>query len=188
MNNLLYFWGVEDENLRGDQFDGVSKIARGNSGTVTSKSDTDNPLHVTNWVIRLHPDHPEKINVFCMNAVRPSFSSFPIDERNFRFGDYALILTNPQEFIDRISTHLNVHKIKGKAGLVEYVSNDYTGEFGPFKKLDSFAYQSEWRLVCFDGNGEERVLSIGSIQDFCIVVKSNEANNTISKLLNVDLI
>jgi len=38
-----------------------------------------------------------------MCAVRPLVGSFPVDERNLRFGSHALVTTNAQEFIDRIA-------------------------------------------------------------------------------------
>jgi hypothetical protein len=182
MNNLPYFWQIEDERLRGDEFDGVAEVMRGSNGTATPKNEPEKPVKVTNWVIRVHPAQPEKINIFCMCAVRPSVGNFPVDKRNFRFGDYALILTNPQEFIDRISSQLKLQNIRHKADLVEYVSDDYRGEVGPFKKLRSFAYQSEWRLVCYGGTGKERIFRIGDIKDICIVVECNEVNQKISGL------
>jgi len=95
MNNLPYFWQIEDEKLRGDEFDGVAKVMRGSNGTVTPKNELEKPVKVTSWVIRVHLAQPENINIFCMCAVHPSVETFPIDKRNFRFGDYALILTSP---------------------------------------------------------------------------------------------
>jgi len=183
MNNLPYFWQIEDEELRGDKFDGVAEVMRGSSGTVTPENDPENPVTVGKWVIRRHPPQPEKINIFCMCAVRPSVGSFPVDKMNFRFGDYALILTNPQEFIDTISSQLKSQNSRHRADLVKYVGDDYRGVFGPFRKLIKFAYQSEWRLVCYDGIGKERIFRIGDIKDICIVVESNKVNQKLSGLL-----
>lgn len=183
MNNLPHFWKIEDGELRGDKFDGVAEVMRGSSGTVTPKNDLENPAKIVKWDIRTHPPQPEKINIFCLCAVRPSVGTFPVDKRNFRFGAYALILTNPREFIDRISSQLKSQNICHKARLVKYVDDDYTGEFGPFRKLIRFAYQSEWRLVCYDGIGERRIFYIGDIKDICIVVKSNKVNQKIPEIL-----
>lgn len=185
LNNLPYFWKTEDEELRGDKCDGVAKILRGNNGTVTPANDPGKPMRVTNWVVRVHPPQPEKINIFCMYAVRPSVGNYPVDERNFRFGDYALILTNPQEFIDRIASQLKSQEIPGKADLVTYVDDDYRGEMGPFRKLRRFAYQSEWRVVCYNGPGGDWRLSIGGIADICMLVRSLEANKKISEVLTL---
>ena len=181
LNNPPYFWGIEkDEELRGDPFDGVAEVWRGRNGTVTPADDTENPLKVKNWVLRTHPSHPERINIFCMCAVRPSVGRFPVDERNFRFGDYAIVFTNPQEFIDRISSNLKNQGVSHKAGLVEYVDDEHTGKLGPFRKLKRFYYQSEWRLVSYDGPGETRKIWIGSIRDISIIIRSDEVNKKIS--------
>jgi len=186
MNNLPYFRQIEDEELRGDKFDSVAEIRRGNSGVVTPKNEPEKPLVVTSWEIHWGPSQPEKINIFCMCAVRPSAVSFPINKSNFRFGTYALVLTNPQEFIDRISSRLRSQNISHKAGLVEYVGRSYVGKVGPFLKLKNFAYQSEWRLVCCNGPGKQRDdIRIGSIKDISIVVKNIEANDEIARVLGL---
>jgi hypothetical protein len=144
LNNLPYFWKIEeDEELRGDPFDGVAEVLRGSKGTVTPRNGPGVPVDVHNWVIRVHPPEAEKMNIFCMCAVHPSAGSFPVDERNFRFGDHALVLTNPQEFIDRTASQLESENISRRADLVEYVDDEHMGEVGPFRKLRSFAYQSE---------------------------------------------
>jgi len=185
MNTFTYFRQLEDKELRGDKFEGVADVHRGSSGILTPKNDLKNQFMVSRWEI--HRDLPqfEKKNVFCMCAVRPSMESFPVDKRNFRFGGYALILKYPQQFIDRISSQLQSEKINHQANLVEYIGNDYVGEVGPFRKLNNFAYQSEWRLVCCEGIGKERTFSIGDINDICIVVGSKEVNQKISEILNI---
>lgn len=182
MNNLPYFWKIEDDELRGDQSDGVERILKGNHGTATPVGKP--AVRLNRWTIRVPPPQADRINIFCMYAVRPSADNSPLDKRNFRFGDYALVLNNPQAFIDRIESQLP-SQVRGKADadLVTYVDNDYQGEVGPFKKLKRFAYQSEWRLVCYDGPGGERRVIIGSISDMCTVVPSAEANEKILEVL-----
>jgi hypothetical protein len=183
MNTFPYFQQLEDEELRGDKFEGVAEIHRGSSGTAIPEDEPNKPVTIANWNLRIHLPQPEKINIFCMCAVRSSVESFPIDERSFKFGDYALILTDPQKFIDRISSQLKSQNISHKANLVEYVDDNYVGEVGPSRKLRKFAYQFEWRLVCFDGPSKERVFRIGDIKDICVVVKTSEVNQMLSVLL-----
>ena len=176
MNNLPFFWKLEDQELRGDAFDSVDKIERGKNGIITEKDCNANSINVTNWTLGIHPSEPDKINIFCMYALRPEKGMYPINKKNYKFGNHALILTNPQEFINRISSHLNKHAIKAKANLVDYIDDNYIGEIGPFKKLRRFSYQSEWRLVCYDGPRIERKIYIGSIQDISIIHRSKEVN------------
>lgn len=179
MNNLPRIWDIEDEELRGDPFDSVSEIARGAGGSLSTPAGTPLPFTMSKWTIRIHPYSPETINVFCMYALRPSVGSWPIDTKNLRFGDTALVFLDPQAFVDRIEVALRQQGVRGEAGLVEYVPNDYEGEVGPFRKLQTFQYQSEWRLTCYGGPGGPRRLAIGDINDICKMMASDVINQRV---------
>jgi len=179
MNDLTYFWKIEDDELRGDPLDCIAEVARGPRISFPSTDGKEIFLE-GNWTLRMNPPEPEKINIFCMYALRPLVEgTFPINERNFQFGEHALILMNRDEFMRRIESTLKSEKIVAKANLVEYVDNDYIGKIGPFKKLRRFSYQSEWRLVCKDGAGGPRKISIGSIRDISQIIRIDEVNKEI---------
>ncbi len=178
MNTPQYFWKVEDEELRGDPFDCIATVARGPKVQFTL--DGQEIVAEGEWILRMYPPELEKINIFCMYALRPSTAgSFPIDERNFLFGDHALVFLNRDEFMRRMEIALVSQKIRGNADLVEYVDDKYIGEIGPFRKLKRFAYQSEWRLVCAHGPGRPRKIQIGSIRDISVIIPSDQVNNEI---------
>lgn len=183
MNTLPYFRKIEDDELRGDPFDSVDEVKRGNKGHGSVK-DTGHTFEITNFVIRLGPDSPENINLFCMYAMRPEYGSYPINEKNVRFGDYALIFFDSQEFINRISQSVRLEKIPTQANLIEYISQNHVGEVGPFKKLETFEYQSEWRVVCQNGPGKERIIKLGNLSDICTIVKAKNINNEITFIPN----
>ncbi|MHB8770506.1 MAG: hypothetical protein ACYC7J_05880 [Syntrophales bacterium] len=175
MNNLRYFWGIEDEELRGDCFDCVAEVARGPK-VVMRQPDGKDLVMTGKWVLRIHPPAPEKTNIFSMFALRSAIGNSPIDECNFRFGEHALVMLDPQAFMTRVETHLKAEKIEARGDLVEYVNDDHAGKLGPFKKLRKFSYQSEWRLVCPDGPGGPRMIRIGSIRDISVLVRCTEIN------------
>ena len=179
MNNLPFFWNLEDEDPRGDPFDCIVEVARGPRVSFTLP-DGKEVFMEGNWTLRMHPAESEKINIFCMYALRPLVEgSFPVDERNFGFGDHALILLNSDEFMSRTESILKSQRIIAKGDLVEYVDDCYTGKLGPFKKRRRFAYQSEWRFVCRDGPGGPREVRIGSIRDISAIIPSAEVNKQI---------
>ena len=180
MNNLPYFWQIEDEELRGDPYDSVDEVARGRKSKILLPNGREVPFQSPSWVIRIHPPEPERINIFCMYALRPSTGNFPVDGRNYKFGDCALVVTQPQEFIDRVAALLRTDRINGRGDLVEYVDDQYAGEIGSFRKLRQFTYQSEWRLVCYDGPGEVRKIVIGGIRNISIVMPSREINKIVT--------
>lgn len=178
LNHLPYFWKVEDED-RGDPFDCIAEVARGPKIGFTLP-DNKEVFMEGEWTLRMPPPQPEKINIFCMYALRPFIEgSFPVDEKNFRFGEHALILINRDEFMHRIESILKSQRIIAKAALVEYVDDKHTGKLGPFRKLKKFAYQYEWRLVCYDGPGKPREVRIGSIRDISVIIRSGEVNKEI---------
>ena len=86
------------------------------------------------YTLKIRPSEPEKINIFCMYALRPLIEgTFPVNKKNKRFGDYALILMNRGEFIQRLESSLKSQRIVGDAGLVEYVNDEHAGKLGPLK-------------------------------------------------------
>ena len=87
MNNLPYFWEIEDKELRGDPCDGVEKIMRGCAGKGTTEDGRE--FEITNWTLRVHPPEATRTNIFCMYCATSGAGTFPVDERNVRFGDYA---------------------------------------------------------------------------------------------------
>lgn len=179
LSHLPYFWEIEDEELRGDPFDCIAEVARGPKVGFTLANGKEVFIEGI-WTLRMHPFEPEKINIFCMYALRPLIEgTFPVDERNLRFGEHALVLINPQEFMRRIESNLKSQGIKFEAHLVEYVDDEHTGKVGPFRKFKKFAYQSEWRLVCYDGPGKPRGIRIGSIRDISVIIRSDEINKEI---------
>lgn len=179
MNHLPYFWETEDEDLRGDPFDCIAEVARGPKIGLTL-ADGKEVFMEGNWTLRMHPPEPKKINIFSMYALRPLIEgTFPVDERNFRFGECALVLINSDQFMRRIESILKSKRIIAKGELVEYVDDCYTGKLGPFRKIRRFAYQSEWRFVCYDGPSRPREIRIGSIRDISVIISSHEVNKKI---------
>jgi hypothetical protein len=179
MNNLPYFWNIEDEELRGDPFDCAVQVIRGPKVTMVMP-DGNEVTVCRDYTAKIRPSEPEKINIFCMYALRPLIEgAFPVDKKNQRFGDHALILMNRDEFIQRLESSLKSQRIVGDAELVEYVNDEHSGKLGPFRKFNRFSYQYEWRLVCYDGLGEPRKIRIGSIRDISVILPFDEVNKQI---------
>jgi hypothetical protein len=179
MNTLPYFRQIEDDGLRGDPFDSVNEIQRGTKGHVVIPS-TGKKIRVTNFELRIGPDDPEQINLYCMYALRARQESYPIHEKNYNFGTHALIIFNAQTFMDKLRAELKDKNINGSSNLVEYINNDHIGKAGPFKKFQKFAYQSEWRLLCSNGNDEPRKMIIGPINDISLLVETHNINNEVT--------
>ena len=178
MKNLPYFWKIENDELRKDPCDGVDTIDNGINGVLLFQN-TNRPVCIQKWNLKLLPNDSDKINIFCMFALRTEPINYPIDDRNVKFGNFALIITDPAEFIQRVHSHLCLNHVKHEADLVKYLEFNHKGEVGLFKKKNSFSYQSEWRLVCYNGPGNERRIEIGSLSDIADIVPSCEINDRI---------
>lgn len=179
LNNLPYFWNLEDEELRGDPFDCAVQVIRGPKITMVMP-DRNEVTVCRDYTLKIRPSEPEKINIFCMYALRPLIEgAFPVDKKNQRFGDHALILMNRDEFIQKLESSLKSQRIVADGELVEYVNDEHTGELGPFRKFNRFSYQHEWRLVGYDGSGEPRKIQIGSIRDISVILPSDQVNKEI---------
>lgn len=179
MNTLPYFRQIEDDELRGDPFDSVNEIQRGTKGHVVIPS-TDKKIQITNFDLRIGPDNPEQINLYCLYALRARQKSYPIHRKNYNFGTHALIIFNAQAFMDKLRAELKDKNINGSGNLVEYIDNDYIGKVGPFKKLKKYEYQSEWRLLCSNGDGKPRKMIIGPINEISLLVKTQNINNEVT--------
>ena len=181
MSNLPCFWELEGDECRYDPNDSLSEYHAGNRGYMTLKTieGKEVKISITNWGCRIPPVNPETINLFCMYALRPFHGFFPVDERNFIFGDTALVMLNGDEFIKRVGNALDKESIVWKANLVEYVDDDYTGKIGPFRKHERFRYQSEWRIVCMRGSEDPRKLYVGNLRDISQMILAKEINSEI---------
>jgi hypothetical protein len=107
----------------------------------------------------------DKIQEQLNNAIK-------IDENLSELGNFAVIITNVEEFISRIKKYAEAYRYKNYHGLVGYYNeNYYNGSFdGPeaiFRKRDQYDWQKEYRFV-FDINNiqmENKILEIGSLKD-----------------------
>jgi hypothetical protein len=98
-----------------------------------------------------------------------------IDQRNKQFGDYALSINNPGEFIRRISIELNSKKYLWKADNIEYVDIDSVDDnYNLFKKPFSYNYQNEYRFLIKSWESEPIKLYLGSLQDIATVLSTDE--------------
>jgi hypothetical protein len=171
MNNLPYFWAVEDSSVRGDANDGVDAIRRGTKARIFKQDGTEIPASVTSWVLREHT-YAKNTNVLCMYSLRES--STPIDYRVLEFGDTSLLFTQPQVFFDRLHAAVRREELDARGDLVEYVSDNHTGEVGPFRKLAMFSWQAEWRLVVHNGPGGPLILNIGPLNDIARILPTRD--------------
>lgn len=207
MNRLSYFLPLEvsSGDGRGDPHEGVAfwwqpddlvmKLNLPGIGETTiTKNDLAGPVAVAF-------DHHKHLHVFCMYAMGTHGfecvdgkidytpdradelrAQLTIDERCFRFGDFAVIVPATR-FIERVTTVARAAKLKNRLKLVRYFDDlTFHGQVDvgaiPFSKRKEFSYQNEFRICIDNGTmGDDPfTLELGDLREFSALVKSDELN------------
>ena len=198
-NRLSCFRMLEDDDQRGDSFEATMVYPPGsiltleNTNLLTSEKNvwTIPPTDLADN-IRLRPDAPNHLNVFCMYAVdfndlkrTPNDDTkvtVELTEKLWDFGDYAVIVFNVPTFIQRVEKEVLARRYKAMLGRVVYydpmigLPDVPLNESLAFFKRNRFAYQKEFRFVfntSIIGNNAITV-SIGDISD--IAFPANKDN------------
>jgi len=105
-------------------------------------------------------------NVFCMFSVTQPVPKPFCDPRNFDFGGSFVIVTDTQQFLNRVKAACDRAGLGFRCGLVGYFDEDeYTGKTGPFSKPKAFAHQREFRIAIQPGSKDVFRLDVGSLED-----------------------
>lgn len=189
MNNVEYFKALENEDiaLRGDKNEGIA--ASYNSNDVIIKL-VGQEIKAVYGNIDIRKSHDQKTNIYCMAVITAqdvidAGGELKLSEKFKKFGDKALIIPgqNVKEFIARIKNHIGLnpdiishHEHRTLANKVEYISKDYQGDIGIYRKYNEYSWQHEWRIAI----KQTQTLSayedfkIGSIKDISYVVNTSE--------------
>jgi hypothetical protein len=170
MRTRRYFADEERENLaRGDRFEGASYLLQPKDVRMTFS----NPLIGT---IEIDPNdlagptffsvnREAEQNIFCMFSITEPTKSL-LHEEHLSFGTHFVLIRNTEEFFNRIRIAVTELGLRAEGRAVEYFDDTaYSGEVGPFRKSNRFAYQKEYRIVIQPGMVPFRSLEIGDISD-----------------------
>jgi hypothetical protein len=174
MNDINYFRRYEDNELRGDEEEGIKGI----------KQVTDIKLLVKDKVLtcggsgqlKFH-DYDINGNIYSLMAITSLENpvSFQIDEKNKSFGDCFVVITEVKDFIKRIEDKLKKLKFDYEYSLVSYYNlKKYSGPLGVFCKPDNFKYQKEFRFFVKRKEANSLIFEIGSIKNTSYIFEINK--------------
>lgn len=175
MNNIEYFRKYEEsqpDHLRGDRYECFDYISQNNKILCFNEMASNSTFEVNDATVF------ENRNMYigylcCMYAVYSDKVNTPIDKRMLDFGDYAVVIHNPNEFMHRIKEYGKEKNLYPNCFPVKYY--DEKTKIGPlhaFMKRNKYSYQSEARIYIHSYNPQEyMILSIGSIRDIAYMVK-----------------
>jgi hypothetical protein len=171
------------ENERGDKFEGVFEIINTGFTEVTCEHPT-----LGTQTFKLNPDNPARLmqrsldphcSFSCYALTYEMFAEIHthnINERLLEFGDYAIFIKNPKEFINRVHRELSDVGYSGQTNLINYIDYETAGTITPdfFTKSDQFSHQNELRFL-FETKEEKPVfIEIGSISDISVLLPAAE--------------
>jgi hypothetical protein len=185
MNDLSYFRQLDDDPARGDGDEGLTYCYQPTRTVMEVRAmGAWQQVGGIAGPIKYRAETDSTANLYCMFALRASHAqAFAeagrplIDERNRDFGDSAVVITDAEEFLHRVSAAAEREGLSLQMRPVEYVDEaTYHGPMGPFRKFWGYSYQSEFRLLAEPGCPGPRSLALGSIEDVSVLVATEKIN------------
>lgn len=195
-NRLSYFKAIEEKEAanRGDRHEGVLGWYQQNQVQVFINN------HLIEGLVSpvsVQMDHHNHLNVFCIYAAHSgefneisaeNLADFKkqleISPECLKLGSYAVLITQPKEFIERVEKAAAEKIARFQRGLVEYYDPEsFHGSFteadAVFKKRKDYEHQKEYRFSFDTGVAGESPLEleIGSIKDISFLCNPLEVNN-----------
>lgn len=174
MNTIEYFRKVEDEELRGDKYEGVSRIINSLPGTFKIPG-IDREFNYIK--MHLREAHKEVIgNIYSLYAISSKGFSNPLDfefdKRNLRFGTHCLMIKDLPYFFKKIKKELKKNNYKFNYDFVDYYDKEEVNrEITLFEKPLEFEYQKEFRFYVEDYGMKPVKIQIGSLKKYAEIFK-----------------
>ncbi|WP_163407910.1 hypothetical protein [Flavobacterium ajazii] len=174
MNTIEYFRKVEDEELRGDKYEGVSRIINSLPGTFKIPG-IDREFNYIK--MHLREAHKEVIgNIYSLYTISskgfPNPLDFEFDKRNLRFGTHCLIIKDLPYFFKKIKKELKKNNYKFNYDFVDYYDKEEVNrEITLFEKPLEFEYQKEFRFYVEDYGMKPIKIQIGSLKKYAEILK-----------------
>ena len=115
--------------------------------------------------------------IYCMSAINTA-ENYVLDIQ--KFGDYAVIINNTEEFISRIKKYCVQNNLTEYDKKVEYVDNEVSYHL-IFRKQSYYKGENEYRFVIEGLTDEQKLISIGDISDIAQMVSTRELCRLLNK-------
>ena len=174
INTIEYFRKVEDEELRGDKYEGVSRVINSLPGTFKIQG-IDREFNYVK--VHLKESYKEVLgNIYSLYAISskgfPNPLDFKFDERNLRFGTHGLMIKDLPLFFNKIENELKKNNLKFSHGFVDYYDKEEVSrEITLFEKPLEFEHQKEFRFYVENDKIEPIKIQIGSMKDYAEIFK-----------------
>lgn len=179
MNPINKFRAIEDNNLRGDNYEGISQIWNLPSGQFVIPSLNYKGNYISMHLRESYANTLGNIySLYCISShgfEKPS--DFFFDERVKEFGSHFVLIKDLPEFFNRITSKLKLIGHKFHDGFVQYYDkNSINGKITVFQKPSEFAYQKEFRFYVDRPENMPLSFKIGSLKDIAELFQSKYAS------------
>jgi hypothetical protein len=207
LNPLSYFREYRDPagELRGDSMEGVAAIYQpAQSGEIRFGDIVIPPTELAGPITVLH-DHITQAKAFCTYALNDHgldegaadipaelLRLFRIHDSCYGLGQFAALILNTTEFIERVSSAARQLKPRAFAhGLVRYFDENtfhgVLGEYPGFYKRRRYERQREHRfLIELPDSNEPLLLHVGDLADIVVVTTPEEISTGLRVLRSDD--
>lgn len=179
-NTIDYFQRLESQGVRGDKYEGTTKITNHKSDklklTITiPETEKEIPFKLSKFHLRefLKDIKGNLYSLYCLRHQDVlEIDDFKIDQRVKEFGTHFIIIKKPEIFINLICNELEKNKFDYQMKQVEYYEKEkINGEISLFHKTTEFEYQKEFRIVLFNNEIKIKTIQIGSLKEYAEVFK-----------------
>ena len=187
MNAIQYFRKIEDDELRGDQYEGISKINNYPPGQfeIASLNFKGNYL-----ALQIRESYDTVLgNIFSLYCVSShgwkNPNDFKIDEKIKNFGSHCLLIKDNVKFLSLIEEKLKELKLKYRHNFITYYDKDKVDrKITLFEKPLEFEYQKEFRFYIERKSDKPFSFSIGSLKDIAEIYNSKDIVETLELKAN----
>lgn len=188
MNPIQSFTTIEDNELRGDRYEGVRRIKnypKGGQYKIPSMGIEGNYIS-----FQVRESYEELIgniySLYCVSTLGWNDSiEFKIDEKNKRLGSHCLFVKDNAKFLSLIEDKLMEQNLKYSHGFVKYYDKDKVSrKIGLFEKPNEFEYQKEFRIYVESQEIIPLILSIGSLKKIAEIYDAEKVVDTLKLEVN----
>lgn len=179
-NNLTTIREMDEADFRGDRYDSIHSIHDYQKAeiSIVGKKFVSNKGTLT---------LPYSGNIYCLYGIKAemfdlkpnSKQKVDISAQFIEMDEWAILITDPNEFYKKIVNQLDLQNAKYKFHKVEYFEGDFPKNkiMGAFDKRQKFSFQNEIRLYIENNSDKHVEFFIGNISNIAMKIKREDLKN-----------
>ena len=177
MNTVEWFRKKENDELRGDSYEGATRVINSLPGTFNlpgiERDFRYEKVHLKESYEKIYGNI---YSLYCVSSFGfPNPLYFKIDEKMLDFGSYCVMIKDNQYFFDKLQNELRNQGYNFNHGFVEYYDKETANKrLSVFEKPNEFEYQKEFRFFVENQKMEPVVIKLGDLSNYAELVRTEE--------------